>query len=110
MKRATLVVFALFFVAASLKAQQPDLIVVVAIDQFPYEYITRFAPYFGEDGFNRFLKRGANFPNALYPYATTYTGPGHAAIGTGNAPARSGIVANTWFDRFSHAPEYCAAD
>lgn len=89
---------------------RPDLIVVVSIDQFPYRYIQRFAPYFGDGGFNRFLEHGANFTHALYPYATTYTGPGHAALGTGSVPARSGIVSNTWYDRLTAAPLYCATD
>lgn len=90
--------------------EKPDLVIVISIDQFRYEYLTRFAPYFSEDGFNRALKHGANFRHALYPYATTYTGPGHAALGTGYTPSRSGIVANTWFDRIAASPEYCVAD
>jgi hypothetical protein len=90
--------------------QRPDLVVVISIDQFRYEYITRFVPYFGEGGFNRALRGGANFRHALYPYSTTYTGPGHAAIGTGYTPSRSGIVANTWLDRLTEMPEYCVAD
>ena len=34
-----------------------------------------------------------------YPYANTYTAPGHAAIGTGNSPKSSGILANSWYSR-----------
>jgi hypothetical protein len=89
---------------------RPDLIVVISIDQFRYEYLTRFEPYFSDGGFRRALKGGANFRHALYPYAVTYTGPGHAAIGTGYTPSRNGIVANTWFDRIAASPEYCVAD
>ncbi|HEX3578510.1 MAG TPA: alkaline phosphatase family protein, partial [Thermoanaerobaculia bacterium] len=99
------------FVAIPVAAQQrPDLVVVISIDQFRYDYMTRFAPYFSEGGFNRALKGGANFRRSLYPYATTYTGPGHAAIGTGYTPSRSGIIANTWFDRLTASPEYCVND
>jgi predicted AlkP superfamily pyrophosphatase or phosphodiesterase len=93
-----------------LAAQTPDLIVVVSVDQFRYEYLTRFAPYLSDGGFNRAIKHGANFTRALYPYAVTYTGPGHAAIGTGYVPARSGIVANTWLDRTTATPVYCVDD
>jgi hypothetical protein len=105
----------IFLLAASLSAQaqapsRPDLVVVISIDQFPYYYINRFQPYFGPDGFNRVLKRGANFTKSLYPYAVTYTAPGHAAIGTGYVPAQSGIVANNWFDRTTGTAEYCVAD
>ncbi|MDP9359956.1 MAG: alkaline phosphatase family protein [Acidobacteriota bacterium] len=111
--RLTLVL-ATILCAASLAAQtppaHPDLVVVISIDQFPYSYITRFQPYFAPDGFNRVLQRGANFTHSLYPYSVTFTGPGHAAIGTGYVPARSGIVANNWFDRTTGTPEYCVAD
>jgi predicted AlkP superfamily pyrophosphatase or phosphodiesterase len=103
-----LVAFALA-AAGPLIAQQPqpakpDLIVVISIDQFRYEYLTRFEPYFSDGGFRRALKGGANFRHALYPYAVTFTGPGHAAIGTGTTPSRNGIVANTWFDRIAASP------
>ena len=39
------------------------------------------------------------FPNARYRYGSTFTGPGHASIGTGRPPTESGIVGNTWFER-----------
>lgn len=104
----TLVVLLVAF--STFAAEKPDLIVVISIDQFPYYYLPRFEPYFAGDGFNRFIKHGANFTEARYPYAITETGPGHAAIGTGNPPSRSGIVSNTWYDRFTHATVYCAAD
>ncbi|HLJ75218.1 MAG TPA: alkaline phosphatase family protein, partial [Thermoanaerobaculia bacterium] len=88
----------------------PDLIVVISIDQFRYDYLTRFAPYFSAGGFNRAMQHGADFRRALYPYSTTYTGPGHAAIGTGYTPSHSGIIANTWLDRLTGKPQYCVAD
>src|SRR5258707_3627856 len=95
---------------AQAKPTRPDLIVVISIDQFRYDYTTRFLPYFSEGGFNRLLRTGATFTHALYPYATTETGPGHASIGTGYVPVRSGIVANDWYDRISNSPVYCVAD
>jgi hypothetical protein len=106
MKRLLLIVL----IALPIAAQPPALIVVISVDQFRYEYLTRFAPYLSNGGFNRGIKHGANFTRALYPYAVTYTGPGHAAIGTGYVPARSGIVANTWLDRTTATPVYCAED
>jgi hypothetical protein len=106
LKRFALIIL----VALPLSAQPPDLIVVISVDQFRYEYLTRFAPYLSDGGFNRAIKHGANFTRALYPYAVTYTGPGHAAIGTGHVPARSGIVANTWLDRVTATPVYCVED
>src|SRR3954471_23181283 len=94
--------------ALPVAAQPPDLIVVVSVDQFRYEYLTRFGQYLSDGGFNLGINHGVNFTRALYPYAVTCTVPGHAAIGTGYVPARSGIVANTWLDRTTAAPVYCA--
>src|SRR5215470_20300929 len=64
-------------------SQKPSLIVVLAVDQMRADYLERFRPYFGKDGFNRFLERGAWFTQARHRHAITYTGPGHAVIGTG---------------------------
>src|SRR3981081_3152174 len=100
LKRLALIIL----IALPLSAQKPALIVVIYVEQFSYESLTGFAPYLSESGFNRAIKHGANFTRALYPYAVTYTGPGHAAIGTGYVPARSGIVANTWLDRATATP------
>jgi predicted AlkP superfamily pyrophosphatase or phosphodiesterase len=110
MRLAPLLLIIFIAVGALAADTHPDLIVVISIDQFPYKYIPRFAPYFGDDGFNRFLKHGASFSEARYSHAITETGPGHAAIGTGNPPSRSGIVSNNWFDRLTHATVYCVSD
>ena len=107
---AALFAFTLFLSPAIFAADRPDLVVVVSIDQFRYEYLQRFEPYFAPDGFRRFIDHGADFTNAYYPYATTYTGPGHAAIGTGYTPSQSGIVGNDWFDRNTGKTVYCVAD
>ena len=80
----------------------PMLIVVLSVDQFRFDYIDRFAPWLSDRGFRHLQHDGANFTNAFYPYANTFTAPGHAAIGTGMTPAENGIVGNTWFERTRH--------
>ncbi len=59
-------------------SQRPKLVVLIAVDQFRYDYLTRFEKYFGQRGFNLFLKEGANFVNTHYSHSQTSTGPGHA--------------------------------
>lgn len=116
MKRAPLqlaicTLLCLFLLTAPIAAaSRPDLIVVISIDQFRYEYIQRFAPYFSDGGFNRFIRSGANFTSGYYKHSTTFTGPGHATIGTGRSPSGSGIIGNNWFDRGTRTAEYCAQD
>jgi len=77
----------------------PRLILVIAIDQCRYDYLTRFAPLF-EGGFKWLLKNGAVFSNANYRHASTETGPGHSVLLTGLHGSHSGIVANEWYDSF----------
>jgi predicted AlkP superfamily pyrophosphatase or phosphodiesterase len=88
----------------------PRLIVVISVDQFRYDYLTRFAPYLGEGGFRRLSANGASFTNASYKHAFNMTGPGHAAILTGTYGNLNGIITNSWYDRERGASVYCAED
>jgi predicted AlkP superfamily pyrophosphatase or phosphodiesterase len=77
----------------------PRLILVLAVDQCRYDYLTRFSPLF-EGGFRWLLKNGAVFSNANYRHASTETGPGHSVLLTGRHGSHSGVVANEWYDSF----------
>ena len=99
--------------AAPIQAQVParaKLVVVISIDQFRADYLHRFQRYFGPGGFDLFLRRGANFPEAHYQHAVTQTCSGHAVILTGSYANMNGIVANNWFNLARRREEYCAAD
>lgn len=101
----------LFLLAIGLSAaERPALVVVVAVDQMRPDYLDRFRPWFGRDGFNRFLERGARFPEARQRHAATFTCPGHAAIGSGLDPRETGVVGNNWFDAGKGIREYCVED
>jgi predicted AlkP superfamily pyrophosphatase or phosphodiesterase len=81
------------------RARKPRLVLGIVIDQFRYDYLTRFEDLFGEGGFRRLLMHGAVFTNANYIYVPTVTAPGHATFMSGSAPAFHGIIANEWFER-----------
>jgi predicted AlkP superfamily pyrophosphatase or phosphodiesterase len=100
------------FVPGTVLAQRPrpKLVVVVVIDQFRPDYLTRFSRFFGKAGFNLFLHRGANFTAAKYEHAITFTCPGHAVVLTGSYAEANGIVSNRWYDQKTGSEEYCAAD
>ncbi len=91
-------------------SSQPKLIVVISLDQFRYDYIARFKPYFGKGGLNYLLHNGANFTNASFKHATNTTGPGHAGLLSGTYGNVNGIIANDWYDRERHEWMYCAGD
>ena len=70
----------------------------VVIDQFRYDYLTRFRQdYHG--GLDRLLSEGADFTNGFYAQVPTVTAVGHSIMLSGAMPAVSGIVGNAWYDR-----------
>ncbi|MGI8923402.1 MAG: alkaline phosphatase family protein [Fimbriimonadales bacterium] len=95
----------------------PRLTVVISIDQFRSDLVTRFAdlylpPGSGQavGGFRWLSEKGANFINSAYSHVPTETGPGHAVIGTGSDPGTNGIVSNSWFERETGKAVYCVSD
>lgn len=76
----------------------PRLVVLIVIDQFRTDYLTRFAPHLAPNGFRRLMSEGAIFYNAYFSYAATVTAAGHATIASGRLPREHGIVANQWYD------------
>jgi predicted AlkP superfamily pyrophosphatase or phosphodiesterase len=80
------------------QSPKPKLVVAIVVDQFRYDYLTRFrAGYNG--GLEELLTKGAVFTNARYIHFPTVTAVGHSTFLSGALPALSGIVANEWYDR-----------
>ena len=96
---------------AAVSVPAPKLIVVLSVDQFSADLFAEYRNRF-TGGFKRLLD-GAVFPSAYQGHAATETCPGHSTILTGSLPARTGIIANRWFDqRIARADKrvYCAED
>lgn len=110
--RRTLLLVSAAALAASLSAQppaHPKLILAIAVDQFRYDYLTRFrADYTG--GFKTLLTQGAVFTNARYEHVPTVTAIGHSTFLSGATPSMSGIIGNEWFDRASGKKVTSVAD
>jgi predicted AlkP superfamily pyrophosphatase or phosphodiesterase len=86
--------------AATAKAVQhpPRLVVAIIVDQFRFDYTTRFASRY-TGGLHTMLAGGAVFVDAHQDHYPTVTATGHATFMTGSTPATSGIIGNEWFDR-----------
>jgi arylsulfatase A-like enzyme len=84
--------------AASAASQRPRLVLLIVVDQFRYDYLTRFGDLFTSHGLGRLMREGASWADANYDHVPTYTAPGHATFMTGAWPSETGIVANDWFD------------
>jgi hypothetical protein len=84
--------------ARTAPASEIRLVLLVAVDQFRYDYLTRFAgEYTG--GLARLQRRGASFTQAYLDHYPTVTAVGHSTMLSGAYPATSGIVGNDWYDR-----------
>ncbi len=77
---------------------KPKLVLAIAVDQFRYDYLTRFRDQYN-GGLARLLTRGAVFVNARYEHFPTVTAIGHSTFLTGATPSMSGIIGNDWYDR-----------
>jgi len=84
--------------AAAPAPQKTKLVVAIIIDQFRYDYMTRFDALY-QGGLRKLHDQGAFFTDAHQAHFPTVTAVGHAAFLTGSIPAIDGIIGNEWFDR-----------
>ena len=104
MKKLSAIALAVASLVAALPAAQPAagpdvrLVLLIAVDQFRYDYLTRFRSEY-TDGIKRLLTEGAVFTNANLEHYPTVTAIGHATMLSGATPSVSGIIGNDWFDR-----------
>ncbi len=96
---------------AEAPAEAPKLIVAIAVDQFSSDLFVQYRQHF-TGGLAR-LSRGIVFPAGYQGHAATETCPGHSTILTGARPARTGIIANNWYDLDAQRADksiYCSED
>lgn len=89
----------------------PKLLVVISVDQFSANLFDEYRPHY-TGGLAR-LATGTVFHNGYQSHAATETCPGHSTILTGDHPARTGIIGNTWVDQSVQRADmtvYCAED
>jgi hypothetical protein len=110
----SLVIGTLVALPAAQPAQTPAardlrLVLLIAVDQFRYDYLTRFRGDY-TDGLKRLLTEGAVFTDASLEHYPTVTAVGHATMLTGATPSVSGIIGNDWFDRTTRASVTSVSD
>lgn len=116
MKRLTYLLLLFSLPIFAQKAQKaatsakPKLVLGIMVDQMRYDYLYRFYDKYSAGGFKRLMNQGFNCRNNHYHYASTITGPGHAAVYTGSVPAVNGIIGNDWYDPFLNKTVYVAED
>lgn len=98
-------------------SKRPKLVVMIVIDQFRADYLTRFQNQFLPaeknqklGGFKFLMDKSAYFPFAQYDVFQNMTCPGHAMISTGSRPYLNGIALNDYYDRQENKIVYCVDD
>ncbi|HEY0314400.1 MAG TPA: alkaline phosphatase family protein [Allosphingosinicella sp.] len=102
---------AAFAPATAADRPPPKLIVAISVDQFSADLFAQYRQHF--TGGLRRLEDGVVFPSGYQSHNVTETCPGHSTILTGARPARTGIIANEWFDQSLARPDkqvYCSED
>src|SRR5215217_8234464 len=72
---------------AASPTKRPRLVLLIAVDQFRYDYLERFGDLFGEGGLRRLTRDGASWTDCNYDHVPTETAPGHATMLTGAWPS-----------------------
>jgi arylsulfatase A-like enzyme len=78
---------------------RPRLILLIVVDQFRYDYLTRFGDLLTTRGIGRLMREGASWTDANFDHVPTFTAPGHAVFMTGAWPSQTGIIANDWYEQ-----------
>ena len=89
----------------------PRLLVVISVDQFSANLFDEYRSQFTA-GMAR-LASGTVFHNGFQSHSMTETCPGHSTLLTGDHPARTGIIGNSWIDQSigrSDKTVYCVED
>jgi predicted AlkP superfamily pyrophosphatase or phosphodiesterase len=84
---------------AEVSQARPRLVLLIAVDQFRFDFLERFGDLFGAGGLRRLQQEGGSWEQTHFDHLPTETAPGHATMMTGAWPSETGIVGNEWFDR-----------
>lgn len=92
--------------SAATPPKKPDLVVMVAVDQFGSALFNRWRSRLS-GGLARLEREGIVYDHGYQSHGITETCPGHSTLLTGKTPARTGIVGNSWFDASTGKNVYC---
>ena len=92
--KKTLLALLLAATLVSAAPKKPKLVLAIVIDQFRYDYLTRFRSEY-HAGFDRLLTKGAVFTNANYIHFPTVTAVGHSTFLIGRDRRRSAASSAT---------------
>jgi predicted AlkP superfamily pyrophosphatase or phosphodiesterase len=103
--------FLLVFIYTNpLCASQPDLVLLVTIDQLRGDMPWRMQDRLTPAGFRYLVDKGTAYTNAHFEHVVTVTAAGHATLATGGNTPQHGIAGNEWFDSATRQAVYNTED
>ncbi len=106
---AGLLLNALVF-CSNLWATQPDLVLMITVDQLRGDFARRIEDRLSPAGFRYLLDNGTVYLNAHYSHLLTSTAAGHATLMTGADTPQHGMAGNEWFDMATRRELYNTED
>jgi predicted AlkP superfamily pyrophosphatase or phosphodiesterase len=91
-------------------ASQPNLVLLVTIDQLRGDMPWRMQDRLVPAGFRYLVDKGTAYTNAHYEHVVTTTAAGHATLATGGNTPQHGIASNEWFDSKTRQAVYNTGD
>lgn len=82
---------------AAAASTAPSLVILVVLDQYALSLHEEMRGSYTA-GLARFDGPRSWVGVGRYPYACTWTGPGHATLATGRLPSEHGIASNRWYE------------
>ncbi len=90
--------------------QKPKLIIQIVISNMKYDYINKYWDNFGDNGFKKLIKEGANCKNNQYKHIYAQNTVGVTSIASGTTPSNHGIVSENWYNRLKNEITNCVID
>jgi predicted AlkP superfamily pyrophosphatase or phosphodiesterase len=94
----------------NLWATQPDLVLMITVDQLRGDFARRIEDRLAPNGFRYLLEHGTVYLNAHYTHLLTSTAAGHATLMTGANTPQHGMAGNDWFDLSTRRAMYNTED
>jgi len=104
--RVVLLLVVSLLVSARVAADEPRLVVIIAVDQLRPDRLSSEMP----GGLGRLMREGYVFTDATLDHGVTNTCPGHIVMSTGVNPGKAGIPGNSYIDHETMADRYCVDD
>ena len=81
--------------------EPPKMVVSIVVDQLRADYMEKYMPLYGEDGFKKLLSEGRVYSNGYFSHMSPDRSSAVASVYSGTTPYYHGVVGNRFLERKS---------